>query len=158
MRCEWLPDRKDVHEMERYTVAAALFLCLAITGTAAAHAQDLDAAGKKAYGTLKTAPFFAIGAVGEGGEISAGERAYRALLQQKQAVAAFEALLRDKNARVEGRLYALLGLRTRDRAAFARHLTPFLSSKAMASTMSGCMASDEPVAAVAKRIRKGEYR
>ena len=138
---------------------ATLWLCLSFAGAAtAARALDLDAAGKQAYGTLKAARFFAIGGVGEGGEISGGERAYRALLRHKQAVPAFEALLRDRNARVEGKLYALLGLRTKDPAAFARHLAPFLSGKATASTMSGCLASDEPVAAVAKRIRKGEYR
>jgi hypothetical protein len=140
----------------RKAIAAAVSLCC-LAAAGAAFACNLDAKGEKAYVTLKGTPFFAIGRVGLGA-ISSYEKAFRVLLKDGQAVTSFEAVLRDKDARVEGRLYALLGLKATDPKAFARHVGPFLTSKAIARTRRGCIVNREPVASLARRIQKGEFR
>lgn len=140
--------------MTRRRFAAALCLILASAGAAFA----LNREGEKAYATLKTAPFFAIGGVGYGNLTSEEEKAFRVLLRQPQAVSAFKSLLRDKDTCGEGRLYALLGLRLKDRKTFTQEAAPVLNSLAEVKTMSGCIIKRESVADVARRIQKGQYR
>ena len=64
-------------------------------------------------GSLQSAGSFALGGIGVAGTMSSGERALREVLKNQDAVARLEALL--PNASPAGRLYALLGLRIRDR-------------------------------------------
>src|SRR3954468_10690073 len=71
-------------------------------------------------GGLQNAGSFALGGVGVAGTMSAGERALREVLKKPDAVAQLEALL--SNASPAGKLYALLGLRIRNRAAYQRAL------------------------------------
>jgi hypothetical protein len=118
-------------------------------------AQKRDANSQKAYTTLKTAHYFALGGVGFAGTTSEGENALRILLKPKDAVPLFQKLLKEANR--EGQLYALLGLRLTNPTVFAREVTPFLSMQAKAHTMSGCIASDQPVATITQTIKKGDY-
>jgi len=103
-----------------FGMAAVLFL----TGICPAR-TDLD-------GGLESAGTFALGGVGVAGTMSAGERALREVLKQPDAVARLEALL--PNASPAGKLYALLGLRIRDRAAYARALEKCRSTDATVAT------------------------
>jgi hypothetical protein len=123
--------------------------------SAPAFAQEGETDKQKAYATLKTVPYFAVGGVGFAGTTSQGEQALRALLKQKDAATVFKTLLKEANQ--EGRLYALLGLRLTNPTVFARDVTPFLSLKTKAHTMSGCIMCDQPVASLAKTIQKGDY-
>jgi|SRR5579871_2667152 len=120
-----------------------------------ARALDLDADGKKAYTTLQSAPYFAIGGVGYAGIISEREKAMRVLIKQKHGIEAFQAIV--KEGKMEGRLYALLGLKLLDKNAFQKALNPFLISKATATIMRGCIQSERPVSDIAKDIEKGVY-
>src|SRR5438067_11648527 len=81
---------------------------------------------------LQSAGSFALGGVGVAGTMSAGERALREVLKQPDAVARLEALL--PNASPAGKLYALLGLRIRDRAAYERALEKCRSTDATVET------------------------
>jgi len=70
-------------------------------------------------------------------------------------VARLEALL--PNASPAGKLYALLGLRIRDRAAYERALEKWRSTDANVETVRGCMLSREPFRELVKEIERGQY-
>jgi hypothetical protein len=106
-------------------------------------------------GGLQSAGSFALGGVGVAGTMSAGERALREVLKQPDAVARLEALL--PNASPAGKLYALLGLRIRDRAAYERALEKYRSTDAAVETARGCMLSHEPFRDLVKEIERGQY-
>src|SRR4028119_1940303 len=90
---------------------------LVAVGLAALVAQasgfQSEATSGRKHQVLRTVGFFAIGGVGYGGETSKGEVAYRAMLQHPQAVSRFQELLRDPRVLPAGKLYALLGLRSK---------------------------------------------
>ena len=126
-----------------FGLAAVLFLtriCPART--------DLD-------GGLQSAASFALGGVGVAGTMSAGERALREVLKQPDAAPRLEALL--PNASPAGKLYALLGLRIRDRAAYERALEKCRSTDAAVETARGCMLSRESFRDLLKEIERGQY-
>ena len=68
---------------------------------------------------IKTSSF-ALGGVGVAGTMSEGERVLREILREAGATARLENLL--PHASPAGQLYALLGLRVCDRAAYQRAL------------------------------------
>src|SRR3954467_11531531 len=126
-----------------FGVAAVLFLktnCPART--------ELD-------GGLQNAGSFALGGVGVAGTMSAGERALREVLKNPDAVAELEALL--PTASPAGKLYALLGLRIRDRAAYERALEKCRAIDAKVATARGCMLSQESFRDLVKEIERGQY-
>ena len=112
-------------------------------------AQQVQAAGR----ILRTVPFFAIGGIGRGGTRAPGEAALRTLIAGGGAT--LPALV--KKASIAGQLYALLGLKQTDPAAFARAVTPYLTDKRKVHTFRGCITNDEPVAKVAGEIEYGLY-
>ena len=67
---------------------------------------------------LDKASMFALGGIGVAGTMSPGEKALRQLLEKPDAVAQLERLL--TNATPAAQLYALLGLRVKDRASYDR--------------------------------------
>ena len=87
--------------------------------------------------------------------MSAGERALREVLKQPDAVARLEALHPD--ATPAGKLYALLGLRIRDRAAYQRALEKYQSTDATVETARGCILSRESFRELMKEIEHGQY-
>jgi len=87
--------------------------------------------------------------------MSAGERALREVLKQPDAVARLEAML--PSASPAGKLYALLGLRIRDRAAYERALEKYRSTDATVETARGCILSREPFRDLVKEIERGQY-
>jgi hypothetical protein len=104
---------------------------------------------------LQSAGSFALGGVGVAGTMSAGERALREVLKQPDAVARLEAML--PGASPAGKLYALLGLRIRDHAAYERALEKCRSTDAKVETARGCMLSQESFRDLVKEIERGQY-
>lgn len=116
----------------------------------------LDAAEPSdADSTLRKASSFAMGGVGVAGTMSQGERALREVLKQADAVARLESML--PQASPAGQLYALLGLRARDRNAYQQALMKYGQGDARVQTMRGCILRQESFAALVNQIDHGDY-
>ena len=116
----------------------------------------LDAAEPSdADSTLRKATSFAMGGVGVAGTMSQGERALREVLKKSDAVARLESMLPE--ASPAGQLYALLGLRARDRNAYKQALMKYGESEASVQTMRGCILRSESFAALVNQIDHGDY-
>jgi hypothetical protein len=87
--------------------------------------------------------------------MSAGQRALREVLKKPDAVSQLEALL--PHASPAGKLYALLGLRVRDHAAYQRALDKCREIDAKVETARGCMLSQESFRDLVKEIERGQY-
>ena len=105
--------------------------------------------------SLQSAGSFALGGIGVAGTMSAGERSLREVLKRPDAVAQLEALV--PNASPAGKLYALLGLRVRDRAAYQRALEKCRNVDAKVETARGCILSQESFRDLMKEIERGQY-
>jgi hypothetical protein len=105
--------------------------------------------------TLRKTGSFALGGVGVAGTMSEGERALRELLKEPDAIARLENAL--PNSSPAGRLYALLGLRLRDRPAYQRALEKYRANNATVQTMRGCILQQESFAQLIKQIEHGDY-
>jgi hypothetical protein len=114
----------------------------------AAEPSDADA-------TLRKATSFAMGGVGVAGTMSQGEGALREVLKKSDAVTRLESML--PQASPAGLLYALLGLRARDRKAYQQALMKFGQSDASVQTMRGCVLRSESYAALVNQIDHGDY-
>lgn len=127
------------------SVHVLIWLAVAISATAIA----------KPPAFFEHADVFAIGPISDDATTSDEERALRAFLKKPNAS---EKLLEFvHSASLAGQLYALLGLRLCDRPAFGRAVPDFLRREGMVTTMTGCIIDDEPVAAIARRIARGDY-
>jgi hypothetical protein len=105
--------------------------------------------------TVENAGSFALGGVGVAGTMSAGERGLREVLERSDAVYQLEAVL--PTASPAGKLYALLGLRVRDHAAYQRALEKCRSTDANVETARGCILSQESFRDLVKEIERGQY-
>jgi hypothetical protein len=104
---------------------------------------------------LIAARTFAFGGVGIVGTTSDGEYAFRAILKNPEAPTLFKTAY--TQATVEGQLYALCGIRATDRSSFDDFASPLRSETRDVATMSGRIATNEPIASVVKRIASGGY-
>jgi hypothetical protein len=104
---------------------------------------------------LETARTFAFGGIGFTGATSNGEYAFRAVLKSFAAPELFKSAY--SQATLEGQLYILCGLHFTNRGVFDDYAAPLLKDTRTVSTMSGCLASREPIADVVKRIADGAY-
>jgi hypothetical protein len=104
---------------------------------------------------LRTTSSFALGGVGVAGSMSEGERALREILKESDATARLESAL--PNATPAGQLYALLGLRLRDRAVYQRALEKFSGNNATVQTMRGCILQKESFRDLVMQIEHGDY-
>ena len=123
-----------------------------ILGFLAGHLQ-LESA--QASATLQEATTFAMGGTGVAGKMSEGERALRGVLARSDAVARLERMLPGSSA--AGQLYALLGLRSRDRVAYKRALDAYGHRNAAVQTMRGCSIEAESFRDLVKQIDHGDY-
>jgi hypothetical protein len=131
----------------------ALVVCVSILGGASfAHATEEV---KRASVSLARENAFALGGVGVAGTMSSGEIDLRAVLKEADAVQQLQSLL--KNASPAGQLYALLGLRLRDRPAYDRAVPAFRKRSDEVSTMHGCILMKEKMDAIVKQIEHGDY-
>jgi hypothetical protein len=109
----------------------------------------------EANAILQKTTTFAMGGIGYAGTMSQGERALREVLAHSDAVARLESALPE--ASPAGQLYALLGLRTRDRDAYKRAFGKYGQRHATVETMSGCIVQRESFRDLAKKIDHGDY-
>src|SRR3954464_3653573 len=109
----------------------------------------------KPESSLSQISSFSFGGVGVAGTMSQGERALREILSERDAVARLEGLL--SQASPAGRLYALVGLRMRDRAAYQRALEKYRANDATVETARGCMLQQEPFRDLIREIEQGHY-
>lgn len=104
---------------------------------------------------LRKAGSFAMGGVGVAGTMSEGERALREVLKHPNAVARLESILPEASA--PGQLYALLGLRARDRDAYQRVLAKYGQRDTKVQTMRGCILQQESFSSLVKELDRGTY-
>jgi hypothetical protein len=105
--------------------------------------------------TLRSIDRFAMGGVGYAGTMSAGERALRQILKDRDAVLRLEGMI--PNATPAGKLYALLGLRKMDPAAYARALETCQRTDTKVETARGCIIGHESFRDLVKEIDHGQY-
>lgn len=122
--------------------------------------QDLFAAevpkgAQETIDTLSKASIFVIGPFGFAGTISAAEKALRQVVQQKDAREVLTKLLSE--ATPEGQMYALVGLKTVDKAEFQSRLKSYRDKFVQVRTAAGCIVSDQAASEVAKAIAAGRY-
>ncbi len=115
----------------------------------------LDPEQHAADETLRKTELFALGGIGEAGSMSEGERALREVLKGPDGPARLEKLLSD--ASPAGQLYALLGLRLRDRAVYERALQKLRTNDAKVQTARGCILQEEAFGGLVKEIERGLY-
>ena len=104
---------------------------------------------------LQKTTTFALGGVGFAGIMSEGERMLREILKEADAATRLESVL--PKASAAGQLYALLGLRLRDRAAYERALEKYRANDAKVQTMRGCILQRESFRKLVEEIERGEY-
>jgi hypothetical protein len=114
---------------------------------------DKDAS--RAASSLARETAFALGGVGVAGSMSSGESDLRAVLKEADAVQQLQSLL--KNASPAGQLYALLGLRLRDRPSYEQALPAFRKRSDTVSTMHGCILMKEKMDSIVHQIEHGDY-
>jgi hypothetical protein len=104
---------------------------------------------------LRKTATFALGGVGFAGVMSEGERLLREVLKEPDAARRLESLLPDASA--AGQLYALLGLRLRDRVAYQQALEKYRANDANVQTMRGCIMQRESFRKLIEQIERGDY-
>lgn len=87
--------------------------------------------------------------------MSDGERDLRAVLNQPDAAALLREIL--SRATPAGQLYALLGLRLRDRAAYEQALPVLRKRSDVVSTARGCILMKEQMESIVREIEHGDY-
>jgi hypothetical protein len=112
-------------------------------------------AASGAASSLARENVFALGGVGAAGTMSSGEKDLRAVLKEADAVQQLQSLL--KNASPAGQLYALLGLRLRDRPAYEQAVPAFRKRSEAVSTMHGCIIMKEKMDSIVHQIEHGDY-
>ncbi|SRR6266436_2262015 len=104
---------------------------------------------------VQDADKFALGGIGVAGTMSQGESALRAIADQPDAVTQLERML--PHATDAGRLYILVGLRTRDRSAYKRAFDSYSKHDSTVETVRGCMVSRESFQALMREIDRGNF-
>lgn len=131
----------------RIVRAVALFLL----SVGALQATETSSAGVE----LRNQTTFALGGIGFAGVMSEGERTLREILKEPDAARRLQSVL--PNASPAGQLYALLGLRLRDRAAYQRALEKYRANNAKVQTMRGCILQQESFGKLITQIEHGDY-
>ena len=98
---------------------------------------------------------FAIGGIGVAGSMSEGERDLRAVMNQRDAATQLREIL--SRATPAGQLYALRGLRMRDRAAYEQALPALRKRSDAISTARGCILNKEEMAEIVREIEHGDF-
>jgi len=131
----------------RFCLVAAT-ICLSAAFVRAEEQADPDS-------TLRKTTTFAMGGVGVVGSMAAGERALRDILNQPNATARLEKMIPDASPAAQ--LYALVGLRDRDRAAFQRALEKVRGNTAAVPTLRGCIMQTEKFGDLVQQIEEGKF-
>jgi hypothetical protein len=122
--------------------------------TARADTLALSAAGAQAYAKLHDAVTFESARIGFAALESENAKAFRALLAEPSAAAAFARLAAE--GKPVGRLYGLAGLYLADRAAYDAAAAGFRRDDTQVHTIDGCVMWPRPVREVAAFIASGQ--
>jgi hypothetical protein len=122
--------------------------------TARADTLALSAAGAQAYAKLHDAVTFESARIGFAALESENAKAFRALLAERSAAAAFARLAAE--GKPVGRLYGLAGLYLADRAAYDAAAAGFRRDDTQVHTIDGCVMWPRPVREVAAFIASGQ--
>jgi hypothetical protein len=139
-------DMKFKMSRSNLCIGVSVFLCAAFVQ--AEQRSDPDS-------VLRKTSSFALGGVGVAGSMSEGERALREVLKDADATARLEKML--PGASPAGQLYALLGLRLRDRVAYKPALDKYGANDAKVPTMRGCILQRESFRDLVRQIEHGDY-
>lgn len=131
----------------------------------------LSASAKQAYQALMNVELFALGGIGEAGVTSEGEKVLDILVKEKEAIPALKNLV--KNAKPEGALYALFGLRMLKCKCFNQEIENFKKNPELlirnpenqfleieagsVARMSGCKMFNQKGLEVAEEIATGKF-
>ncbi len=129
---------------------------LVFGGALKAAPPELGGAAARAYGTVKAATTFSSTHVGAAGLTPEVIGAFRTLLGDAKADAAFKSLLEE--ATPVGQLYALCGLWYTDPAAFRDAAEKLKKRGTEVPTLQGCMMSKEKMSAIIESKESGAVR
>jgi hypothetical protein len=118
-----------------------LLAIMAYVATFSLTSFGANEAASDASSSLARENVFALGGVGVAGTMSSGEKDLRSVLKEADAVQQLQSLL--ENASPAGQLYALLGLRLRDRPGYEQAVPAFRKRSDAVSTMHGCIIMKE---------------
>jgi len=138
-------------------LSAFLGILLAVTthaSTADWPLKGLPDEAQLAWQTLRSVDVFAFGPVGFAGETSEGELAMRILLRYPNAVSIFQLVASQSTP--EGRLYALVALRSIDHDAYREALTKLTRNQKI-SLQATCVRGKESVSAIIANLEAGKY-
>lgn len=121
-------------------------LCLPCFPGMAAIRLQLSAQGVQAYQAVKSADRFYSASVGYAGSTPEVVWAFRDLLVEKNADAAFKALLQDPQATLPGQLSGLCGLWFTDQTEFKKQVARYHAMKGKVGTMIGCIIGEDEIA------------
>jgi hypothetical protein len=136
-----MPSNTLRRSKQSFVAAATLMFCTLLSACASAG--------------VRSSPTFALGGIGVIGAMSEGEKALRAVLAQPEAARELEAMF--PHATDAGRLYILVGLRVRDRAAYARALAACSRHDSVVRTIRGCSIGQESFRSLVREIDRGEF-
>lgn len=125
------------------------FIACAFFTLEPARAEEKTAVG------LRNEVVFAFGGIGYAGTISDGERHLRSLLTGPNAVKLLESAL--ATASPAGQLYALVGLRQKDSAAYRRAFDSLSRKDATVTEMNGCIGHQESFRELVRQIDAGRF-
>jgi hypothetical protein len=123
---------------------ALIFLWLVTFSACSTSRPPLTSQGIKAYHVVKKAGRFFNSAVGYAGSTPDVVWAFRDLLAEKNADAAFKSLLQE--ATLPGQLYGLCGLWFTDQVAFKEQVVRYRAMPGKVKTMIGCIIDEDAVA------------
>jgi hypothetical protein len=127
-------------------------LAIALAGMAFSPGISGAAAEPKSLAEVEE---FAFGGVGVAGIESQGERFFRGVMSEPNALTRFKKILETGTA--AARLYALCGIRLLSEKDFAADAESLLKSNETVTTIGGCIISKQRVAEVARQISAGSF-
>lgn len=142
--------RSSQQQFEKLCTSLACFvLILGFGNLSAAPPANLSEKGNASYAIIVSARQFCSTGVGIAGATPNVVLAFRELLGEQAADAAFKSLLTE--ATMAGKLYALCGIYFTDPEFFPKAVDRFKNSPIKVETFMGCIVGNEPVSSIVLR-------
>jgi len=125
-------------------VTSSLALLVALTASSRAEPNSFQ--------IVRSARWFGIGGFGIAGTITREEIAFQSIRRSSRAREQFQKILTEGT--VEGRMYALLGLKRLNTPDYETLTLPYQRSKVLVQRYSGCLRFTEPTYAVVQWINR----
>lgn len=132
---------------------ACLSACATDPFSSSGSELSLSPAGQDAYGVLREASFFSGACVGIACTTPPTVEAFRILIGEPKADAAFKSLMRE--APLEGQLFGLVGVYYTDADRFDLYAASYRRSNREVGFAQGCILGREPVREVVAEIADG---